>query len=276
MKHSYKIDNIAELDVLYCIKRGKLIMNTDTDNNNTNNLYAQIRDNNSNNKRILCYDILSKWNNFVSVSSSFGPPPPPNSNNKEADSYYIIISSVLTQLIAKGDEMKSTHKYFRSSSGNLPPFSIERYVSRLITHAPCDKGCFLAALLYMDRLSEYADFVFNSKNIHRAYLVSLLLAAKFFHDQPYNNGAFASVGGVSLQELNTMELNFLAMVDYRVSVTQWEFNMYANLVDKYVQNIGRPSVYYVSPESSLVPIKPDTMNTMIRHVTPAIPIPTST
>lgn len=222
-------------------------------------------------KRILCYDILCK--NDVSY---LPPSTPHNLEDKDADKYLIIISTVLSQLTAKGDKLKSTNKQFRSSSGRLPPITLEAYIARLLQYAPCEKECFLAALLFMDRLSERAGFIFNSMNVHRSYLVALLLAAKFFEDQPCDNGYFATVGGVSLQELNNMEVTFLTLVEYRVCVTQWEYNMYAQLVDEHIQNIGRPKLFFVAQEPSITPITPDTTNNLLMHVSPAIPMVTST
>jgi len=225
----------------------------------TNNM-----DENTPTKRALCYDILCK-NDLSYVSNT-------TTDDKEVDKYLIIISNVLSQLTAKGDKIKCSNKQFRSSSGRLPPITLEAYIARLIQYAPCEKECFLAALLYMDRLSERTGFIFNSMNIHRSYLVSLLLAAKFFEDQPCDNGYFATVGGVSLQELNTMEVHFLNLVEFRVCVTQWEYNMYAQLVEDNIQNIGRPKIYFVAQEPSITPITPDTTNSLLMHVTPSIPM----
>lgn len=224
-----------------------------------------IDDNNT--KKPTCYDLLCK-NDLPYVTNT-------STDDKDVDKYLIIISNVLSQLTAKGDKLKSANKQFRSSSGRLPPITLEAYIARLIQYAPCEKECFLAALLYMDRLSERSNIVFNSMNIHRSYLCSLLLAAKFFEDQPCDNGYFATVGGVSLQELNTMEVQYLGMVDYRVCVTQWEYNMYAQLVEDNIQNIGRPKIYFVAQEPSINPITPDTTNNLLMHVTPSIPMVTS-
>jgi len=206
-------------------------------------------DNNMDEKKMQkrgCQDILCKGDLFATTTT----------NDKEVDKYQLIISNVLSQLTARGDKVKNDNKQFRSSSGKLPPITLEAYIARLIQYAPCERECFLAALLYMDRLAERTGFVFNSMNIHRSYLVSLLLAAKFFEDQPCDNGYFATVGGVSLQELNIMEGLFLGLVEFRVCVTGMEYNVYAQLVEDNIQNINRPKIY--TKEASIGRI-PDTM-----------------
>jgi len=270
MKH---ILLVSDLSCSSQFKRGRLVLSEMMNGTNTPNIQSNITTNIPNNteggKRLLCYDILSKFNDISHIT-------PNGAEGKESDKHLVIISSVLSCLTSNGDQLKCTHKYFRSTSGRLPPISLEAYIARLLQYAPCEKECFLAALLYMDRLNERQNFVFNSMNIHRSYLVCLLLAAKFFEDQPCDNGYFATVGGVSLQELNSMEIRFLTLVDFRVSVSQWEFNMYSKLVEESILALCQPRLFLVSPEPPMIPITPDTTNSMLIPVAPAIPMVSTT
>jgi len=243
-----KTSSFINIPVQYNTERGRMSCNTSS----TSNVESD--------KKISCYDILCRGD-LITLPTSSGD------KDKEVDKYFLVISNVLAKLVAKGDKIKSSNKQFRSSSGRLPPITLEAYIARLIQYAPCEKECFLAALLFMDRLAERHNFLFNSMNVHRSYLVALLLAAKFFEDQPCDNGYFATVGGVSLQELNAMEVQFLTLAEYRICVTQWEFNMYAQLLEENVENIGRPKVYLVPQESSI-----PSSNSLLMHVTAAIPV----
>jgi len=209
-----------------------------------------IMDENKTQKKKACHDILCKGD-LPCFATATG------ANDKEVDKYQFIISNVLAQLTARGDKVKSDNKQFRSSSGKLPPITLEAYIARLIQYAPCERECFLAALLYMDRLAERTGFVFNSMNIHRSYLVSLLLAAKFFEDQPCDNGYFATVGGVSLQELNIMEGLYLGLVEFCMCVTGMEYNVYAQLFEDNIQNSSKPQIY--TKEATSIGRTPDTM-----------------
>jgi len=148
------------------------------------------------------------------------------------------LAGTLTYLCNQGDKIPTKNKQFRSSSGRLPPITLEAYIARLLQYAPCDRECFLTALMYMDRLAEKCGFVFNTMNIHRSLLTSLLVAAKFFEDQPCDNQYFATVGGVTVQELNAMELTFLSMMEYQVAVTGFEFNLYSQLFEDRVQTLA--------------------------------------
>jgi len=182
--------------------------------------------------RVLCYDLLNK-DDSISIPASFN-------EEERKDKLLIVITSVLSQLVARGDKLRCAHKQFRSVSGRLPPITLEAYIARLLQYAPCDRECFISALLYMDRLNDRCGFVFNSYNVHRSYLTSLLIAAKFFEDQPCDNGYFATIGGVSIMEMNNLEIQFLTLAEFRVNVTTWEYNLYAQLVEEKSQTIGHP------------------------------------
>lgn len=56
-------------------------------------------------------------------------------------------------------------------------------------YAACSGECFVLALVYIDRIIQSnPTFVVNSLNIHRLLITSIMLAAKFFDDQYFNNG----------------------------------------------------------------------------------------
>jgi len=174
-------------------------------------------------------------------------------DEQKKDKHLLVIATTLLQLTAKGDKLKNTHKHFRSSSGRLPPIGLEAYIARLLQYAPCDREVFLTALIYMDRLTERCGFVFNSMNVHRSYLTSLMVAAKFFEDQPCDNGYFATVGGVSIQEINAMELTFLGLLEYRVAITGADYNVYAQVMEAKADFLEKPRQHYLQEA-----ITPDT------------------
>lgn len=80
-----------------------------------------------------------------------------------------------------------------------------------------------------------------------------MVAAKFFEDQPCDNGYFATVGGVSIQEINAMELVFLDLLEYRVAVNGSEYNVYAQVVEAKADFLEKPRQHYLKEA-----IAPDT------------------
>ena len=61
-------------------------------------------------------------------------------------------------------------------------------------------------------------------------MISVVLGAKFYDDLYYSNAYYAKVGGVKINELNSLEAVFLQMIDFRLHVTPEEFEHYKNHV----------------------------------------------
>ncbi|KAL8907976.1 MAG: hypothetical protein Q9171_005638 [Xanthocarpia ochracea] len=95
-------------------------------------------------------------------------------------------------------------------------------------------------------LSHY--FVVDSLNIHRLVIAAVTCASKFFSDVFYTNSRYAKVGGLPLGELNHLELQFLLLNDFRLSVPVEELEAYGTmLVEFYAREVmaqqgGGPSV----------------------------------
>ncbi|KAG9321254.1 hypothetical protein KVV02_001450, partial [Mortierella alpina] len=60
-------------------------------------------------------------------------------------------------------------------------------------------------------------FRVNSFNIHRLLITCLMVAAKFTSDLFYSNARYAKVGGLSLPELNQLELEFLFTTKFELN-----------------------------------------------------------
>ncbi|KAF9935246.1 hypothetical protein BGZ67_003464 [Mortierella alpina] len=83
-------------------------------------------------------------------------------------------------------------------------------------------------------------FRVNSFNIHRLLITCLMVAAKFTSDHFYSNVRYAKVGGLSLLELNQLELEFLF-------TTRFELNVKVEEIQRKVSRYWVPSP--TSPKS---------------------------
>ncbi|KAK2755553.1 hypothetical protein FQN54_006493 [Arachnomyces sp. PD_36] len=87
-----------------------------------------------------------------------------------------------------------------------------------------------------ESLSHY--FVVDSFNIHRLVIAGVTCASKFFSDVFYTNSRYAKVGGLPLVELNHLELQFLLLNDFRLSVPVEELEAYGTmLVEFYAREV---------------------------------------
>ncbi|XP_042418994.1 cyclin-P3-1-like isoform X5 [Zingiber officinale] len=69
---------------------------------------------------------------------------------------------------------------------------------------------------YMERIFKYA---------------SVIVAAKFIDDAFCSNAYYARVGGINTLEMNTLELNFLANLDFKLHVTVGTFDKYCSRIE---------------------------------------------
>ncbi|KAJ2891951.1 Nuc-1 negative regulatory protein preg like, partial [Zalerion maritima] len=95
----------------------------------------------------------------------------------------------------------------------------------------------------------YPDFTINTLTVHRFLITAATVGAKGLSDSFWNNTTYARVGGVRVQELKTLELEFLNRVDWKI-VPQPEV-----LVAYYKGLIKRCPDYILEedPESSDAP-----------------------
>lgn len=108
-----------------------------------------------------------------------------------------------------------------------PSITIRMYLRRIVEYVKCSGESIVMALVYIDRLIERRAFAVTALNVHRLLITSILLAAKCFDDEYYSNGFFAQVGGVSVEELNKLEMQFLFLLQFSTHVSPQVYTQYA-------------------------------------------------
>ncbi|KAI4980852.1 cyclin-P4-1-like [Hordeum vulgare subsp. vulgare] len=110
-----------------------------------------------------------------------------------------------------------------------PGISVRTYVARIARFAGCSPACYVVAYIYLDRLLHRARrfaLAVDSYSVHRLLITTVLAAVKFMDDVCYNNAYFAKVGGISLVEMNYLEVDFLFGVGFDLNVTPETFGHY--------------------------------------------------
>lgn len=147
---------------------------------------------------------------------------------------------------------------------HIPQINLEHYFQRIQKYCPTTNDVFLSLLVYFDRISKRCNssnndtnndndfrydmpakqqqqqqqqaFVMDSHNIHRLLIAGVTVGTKFFSDFFYSNSRYARVGGISLQELNHLELQFLVLCDFELLISVSELQRYADLLYKFWHN----------------------------------------
>mmetsp|Transcript_4550 Transcript_4550/g.13775 ORF Transcript_4550/g.13775 Transcript_4550/m.13775 type:complete len:214 (+) Transcript_4550:100-741(+) len=100
-----------------------------------------------------------------------------------------------------------------------PPIKLRDYVRRIMRYSSCSSVCYSIAYALMLRLANrFDDMVPTALNVHRLVLVSVVLAIKSNEDVHFDNLHFSKVGGLSLAELNDLEVDMLHRLDFRLTV----------------------------------------------------------
>lgn len=59
------------------------------------------------------------------------------------------------------------------------------------------------------------------------FIGALIVASKYLHDFSYKNTAWSSITGLSVNEINIIEANFLKLVDYKLFVSVEKFKSWS-------------------------------------------------
>ncbi|GJN02179.1 hypothetical protein PR202_ga19503 [Eleusine coracana subsp. coracana] len=146
-----------------------------------------------------------------------------------------VLSALLERVVdhndAAADELAAAASLppasaFRATA--RPDISVRAYMARIARFAGCSPACYVVAYVYLDRLLRRGGrrLAVDSYTVHRLLITAVLAAVKFMDDICYNNAYFARVGGISLPEMNYLEVDFLFSVGFDLNVSPETFGHY--------------------------------------------------
>ncbi|KAJ3179843.1 hypothetical protein HDU87_002411 [Geranomyces variabilis] len=116
---------------------------------------------------------------------------------------------------------------------------LDDYLQRIVKFASVEPSVILLLLVYVDRICEInPTFTISSLTVHRFIIAAVTAGSKALSDIYCTNTYYARVGGISLQELNIMEMEFCKMIGWRLSCD-------IVLLQQYYANLVRTSPVYV-------------------------------
>ena len=78
------------------------------------------------------------------------------------------------------------------------------------------------------------DIYFNKISSHRILASCTILSIKYLEDKLYYNNYLARVCGLTLSEMNRLELYTLKLFDYKMYVSDDEYNRYYKILKNLV------------------------------------------
>lgn len=130
----------------------------------------------------------------------------------------VLVSSMLQELVNLNDALPfDASQLTRFHSRSPPSISVKDYLIRITKFCSLEKSILLAMIYYIDLLcTTYKIFNINSLTVHRFLITAAMVASKGLCDTFCTNTHYAKVGGLSKLELNSLEVEFLIRVDYRI------------------------------------------------------------
>ncbi|KAJ3332192.1 hypothetical protein HDU76_001019 [Blyttiomyces sp. JEL0837] len=145
---------------------------------------------------------------------------------------------------------------YRGSTGHgrrNARISISDYLRRIVKYASIEKSVLLLVLIYIDRICEqHRSFTISSLTSHRFLISAITAGSKAVSDIYCTNTHFAKVGGITLQELNLLEIEFCTMITWKLACNH-------NLLQTYYVNLVRTSSHYfigTAQTAATTPIAP--------------------
>jgi len=175
------------------------------------------------------------------VRTKLDPPEPSAHGTPEDDriraTYSYVMAFLLQQMIQANDAMGmySLNSAFSCPHNKVPSISLLLFIQRVMRYLPATKELYIVAMIYLDRVLAYnSDICFTLFNAHRLFISAILVASKFLDDLFYTNVFVSKVAGVSPEELNRLEIEFLAAIRFSLYVKPDLYQFYADNFNQLV------------------------------------------
>ena len=132
----------------------------------------------------------------------------------------------LTERPLKNIKRKSLKDIFTGK--RLPNISMSDYLIRIITYSEIEENTLISSLIYLDRFDQKKQI--TKFNIHRILFCSILISIKYNEDEIYKNEFYSQIAGISLEELNKIEYEFVSLLDFNLYIQPNMFNFYKELL----------------------------------------------
>jgi len=112
----------------------------------------------------------------------------------------------------------------------IPSISIKDYLIRLSKYSKISCSTLILILVYIDRLCKMYNFKINYFNIYKFILSSMIIAIKYNEDEFYSCEFYAKLGGISKLEMNTLEYEFISLLNFNLFVKEELYLKYYELL----------------------------------------------
>ena len=166
-----------------------------------------------------------------------------NEYNINTEDIMKFISSNIMLIIHKNKKrkrkpIKDINEPFYSKT--IPVLSIEKFLIRIMKYTEAENNTLIAAYIFIIKLIKKEKYVLSINNVYRLLLGSIVIAKKSLEDLIYKNSYYCQIGGISLEELNNIELSLFTRIDFKVNPEKEEIdNIYKLIKESLNSKITR-------------------------------------
>ncbi|KAI9478847.1 MAG: cyclin-domain-containing protein [Benjaminiella poitrasii] len=130
------------------------------------------------------------------------------------------------------------------------------YCQNIFKTTQISNACVLVALFYIYRLRySYPSIQASMGSEVRLFTTALILANKYMDDNTFTNKTWSEVSGIPLKELNIMEREFLAALQYKICIHHTQFFTWTVQCQHFLtQFLVAPALLESVVASSITPI----------------------
>jgi len=159
----------------------------------------------------------------------------PNAVNKEGEQMINNIALVIKQSMSF-NKSSVTNLFETTSLVDMP---LDEYLYRLVKYVNAWTGetggketsgakCLVMAIMYLECHGLYS--LITRQNLHSVMMAAMLGAIKFIEDLNITSIFWAQVAGMTVQEVNLLERQFLTLVNYELFIDPDVFEEYVKLL----------------------------------------------
>ena len=150
-----------------------------------------------------------------------------NSTSFNSTGYVICdrIAIILESIVEYTEEHDTTNPL---SDEDIPNISISEYLIRILEFTEIEQPTLICAMIYLDNLCQV--YQLNQYSLFRSLFGCILISVKFNEDTCYDNKDYGKVGGLSLEEANSVEFNILGALQYNLMIDLERYETYLQLM----------------------------------------------
>lgn len=128
------------------------------------------------------------------------------------------LATLTERLESKPADLELVSFYFVTNPPPIMPFPV--YVKRILDESGCGPEVLICACTWLKRLGRMRPGLdISAWTLHRLFLAAMVVAIKYCNDFYWDNTEYATIGGITLGELNKLELIFAhQLMDWRLFV----------------------------------------------------------